>query len=291
MAAGYTQMGHWVERLPGGGGVAFSQYARAAAPEAVPAATAVAANSHISPAAAPGSPCVLPDLQKQAGDAPGMLSAVASVISMADFGSASIGSLHSDDMDMSDAHSDASERTNLGGSWLLLDSASPAASPTASGCSSPSCNIPRPPPELCAPSVQQDVTPPSHPSQAEVVTSLDFIAPAPTAPDAFAKVLKKFSSEAVPSGSAAAIDAFMADKIAAGGLEDPVWVVDLGAVQRLYQAWVEAMPRVRPFYAAKCNMDPGLLAALSSLGAGFDCASEVSCSASGHVIGTAAEIA
>ncbi|KAK9855777.1 hypothetical protein WJX84_010316, partial [Apatococcus fuscideae] len=76
-------------------------------------------------------------------------------------------------------------------------------------------------------------------------------------------------TEALPDGGSVTFTQF-----AQHGLEDPVWVADLGAVKRLYEAWVEAMPRVRPFYAAKCNMDPGLLAALSSLGAGFDCASE-----------------
>lgn len=33
------------------------------------------------------------------------------------------------------------------------------------------------------------------------------------------------------------------------------------------------MPRVTPFYAIKCNGDPGLVQLLASLGAGFDCAS------------------
>ena len=36
-------------------------------------------------------------------------------------------------------------------------------------------------------------------------------------------------------------------------LEDPLYVVDLGALSRLYQAWVKLMPRVTPYYAVKCN--------------------------------------
>ncbi len=51
-------------------------------------------------------------------------------------------------------------------------------------------------------------------------------------------------------------------------------VVDLGAALRLFQAWAAALPRVAPFYAVKCNNDPGLLALLAALGAGFDCASD-----------------
>ena len=57
-------------------------------------------------------------------------------------------------------------------------------------------------------------------------------------------------------------------------LEDPLYVLDLGAVLRLYQAWTALMPRVQPFYAVKCNTDPAMISLLSALGAGFDCASE-----------------
>ncbi len=57
-------------------------------------------------------------------------------------------------------------------------------------------------------------------------------------------------------------------------LEDPLYVLDLGAVLRLYQAWVHLMPRVQPFYAVKCNTDPAMVSLLAALGAGFDCASE-----------------
>lgn len=34
------------------------------------------------------------------------------------------------------------------------------------------------------------------------------------------------------------------------------------------------MPRVTPFYAVKCNPEPGLLRLLMALGTGFDCASK-----------------
>lgn len=57
-------------------------------------------------------------------------------------------------------------------------------------------------------------------------------------------------------------------------LEDPVCVVDLGAVLRLFRTWAGAMPRVTPYYAVKCNNDPALLSMLAALGAGFDCASD-----------------
>lgn len=57
-------------------------------------------------------------------------------------------------------------------------------------------------------------------------------------------------------------------------VEDPLYLLDLGAVRRLYQAWVDLMPRVHPFYAVKCNTDPAMVSLLAALGAGFDCASE-----------------
>ncbi|KAL4419048.1 hypothetical protein ABPG77_011030 [Micractinium sp. CCAP 211/92] len=75
-------------------------------------------------------------------------------------------------------------------------------------------------------------------------------------------------------GNAAAIDEYARKLIADHSLEDNFFVVDLGALQRLHRAWGEAMPRVHPFYAVKCNPDVGLLATLAALGAGFDCASE-----------------
>uniref|UniRef100_A0A0D9XG79 ornithine decarboxylase n=1 Tax=Leersia perrieri TaxID=77586 RepID=A0A0D9XG79_9ORYZ len=50
-------------------------------------------------------------------------------------------------------------------------------------------------------------------------------------------------------------------------------VFDLARIVDLYRSWRRAMPRVRPYYAVKCNPDATLLTALAALGAGFDCAS------------------
>lgn len=38
--------------------------------------------------------------------------------------------------------------------------------------------------------------------------------------------------------------------------------------------FVSQLPRVRPFYAVKCNDDPLIVDTLHSLGCGFDCASK-----------------
>lgn len=56
-------------------------------------------------------------------------------------------------------------------------------------------------------------------------------------------------------------------------IEDPFYVVDLGELTRLYQQWITSLPRVKPFYAVKCNPDPAIIKTLAALGAGFDCAS------------------
>eukprot|EP00729_Bicosta_minor_P013678 gene13678-13491_t len=54
----------------------------------------------------------------------------------------------------------------------------------------------------------------------------------------------------------------------------PAHILDLGDVHRKLTTWKSALPRVRPFYAVKCNNDKVLLDALAALGTGFDCATE-----------------
>ncbi|KAK4156327.1 pyridoxal-dependent decarboxylase [Chaetomidium leptoderma] len=58
------------------------------------------------------------------------------------------------------------------------------------------------------------------------------------------------------------------------GEEDTFFVADLGEVYRQHIRWKLNLPRVKPFYAVKCNPDPKLLGLLSALGTGFDCASK-----------------
>jgi len=48
----------------------------------------------------------------------------------------------------------------------------------------------------------------------------------------------------------------------------------LGDVVKKHEEWTSKMPRVEPFYAVKCNNDPGILQVLAALGTGFDCASK-----------------
>lgn len=56
--------------------------------------------------------------------------------------------------------------------------------------------------------------------------------------------------------------------------EDPFYVVDLSTVVKKLKDWKEMLPRVRPFYAVKCNGDPLLSNLLARAGCGFDCASK-----------------
>jgi ornithine decarboxylase len=56
--------------------------------------------------------------------------------------------------------------------------------------------------------------------------------------------------------------------------KDAFYVVDLAELAYKHAEWCTQLPRVRPFYAVKCNDDPVLVKTLASLGAGFDCASK-----------------
>jgi len=56
--------------------------------------------------------------------------------------------------------------------------------------------------------------------------------------------------------------------------EEAFYVIDLGAVLRKYRQWVTALPRVKPFYAVKCNPNTAIVKTLASLGVNFDCASK-----------------
>ncbi len=87
-------------------------------------------------------------------------------------------------------------------------------------------------------------------------------------------MLSAYKALPLPAATDAIIDVTLSELIQQHGLEDPVYLVDLGMVRQLYEAWQRMMPRVHPHYAVKCFPDPALLAMLAAMGAGFDCASE-----------------
>ena len=57
--------------------------------------------------------------------------------------------------------------------------------------------------------------------------------------------------------------------------ERAFYLIDLGEIIKAYSKWINLLPTVKPYYAVKCNPNVVLLDALASLGANFDCASQV----------------
>ena len=53
-----------------------------------------------------------------------------------------------------------------------------------------------------------------------------------------------------------------------------VVAVDLMDIVQKHKRWSRALPRVKPYYAVKCNNDDVIVSALAELGTGFDCASK-----------------
>jgi ornithine decarboxylase len=95
----------------------------------------------------------------------------------------------------------------------------------------------------------------------------------PPLPPAARAVAGLYGATAVAGGAPDGIADAAGHLIAGWGLADTFFVYDLGEVARLHALWVATMPRVEPFYAVKCNPEPGIVAMLNALGCGFDCAS------------------
>ena len=89
-----------------------------------------------------------------------------------------------------------------------------------------------------------------------------------------AAAISKYRCPRMLTGDREEIDQYMRFLSTSQNLQNSFYVYDLGHVYRQYNAWFNAMPRVKPFYAIKCNPDRGLLEVLATLGAGFDAASK-----------------
>lgn len=70
------------------------------------------------------------------------------------------------------------------------------------------------------------------------------------------------------------VDKIIDDKIASNIQERSFYVVDMLDIYRKHLKWLQLMPRVKPFYAIKCNNLPEIVEFIASLGTGFDCASK-----------------
>ncbi|XP_077139031.1 ornithine decarboxylase-like [Ranitomeya variabilis] len=73
------------------------------------------------------------------------------------------------------------------------------------------------------------------------------------------------------------VQEFIQEKVNSGfgeGDHDAFYVADLGDVVDKYYRFQKELPGVKPFYAVKCNNSKEVIQTLSTLGAGFDCASK-----------------
>ena len=68
---------------------------------------------------------------------------------------------------------------------------------------------------------------------------------------------------------------FVREDLEGSNEDKPIFVASMDVVNK-FKRWHESIPRVRPFYAIKCNDDLNVAKVLASLGSGFDCASIVS---------------
>lgn len=84
-------------------------------------------------------------------------------------------------------------------------------------------------------------------------------AEAATKAAAVSGVLQEFGALPIASGAAEGIADAALGAIAESGLADTFYIFDLGEVARLHATWVATMPRVAPFYAVKCNPEPGIV--------------------------------
>ncbi|GMH41891.1 hypothetical protein BSKO_09801 [Bryopsis sp. KO-2023] len=85
---------------------------------------------------------------------------------------------------------------------------------------------------------------------------------------------RRFQVDRIANSSPDGVDSYIRSLVKSRDMEDTFYVFDLSLVRRLFTAWMDMMPRVKPFYAVKCNPDAAMITLLSSLGSGFDCASE-----------------
>jgi len=86
-------------------------------------------------------------------------------------------------------------------------------------------------------------------------------------------VISKFDVESV--NSTETVESLMKKKINEASVENEAfYIVNLSTVVKKYNEWNALLPRVKPFYAIKCNPSPAVIRTLAHLGANFDCASK-----------------
>ena len=99
----------------------------------------------------------------------------------------------------------------------------------------------------------------------------------PTATQSLKKQSKLKKYEPIAPMKSQAVESILSDFVRSNhhiDREEPFYVADLGEIERQYTQFKTLLPRVRPFYAVKCNPDPAVMLVLANCGAGFDCASK-----------------
>jgi len=91
-------------------------------------------------------------------------------------------------------------------------------------------------------------------------------------PSAIRSIMNEFDAEILPDRKTS-MKNHIQWRISESSLEEPFYIVDLSVIVDRLKLWQNHFPRVRPYYAAKCNPDPAIIKLLSALGCGFDCAS------------------
>jgi len=85
-------------------------------------------------------------------------------------------------------------------------------------------------------------------------------------------VVNKYDVEAISHNHT--VEELIRDKINNSISENEAfYIVDLGVVAQKHSEWITHLPRVKPFYAIKCNPNNAIIKLLANLGTGFDCAS------------------
>jgi len=86
------------------------------------------------------------------------------------------------------------------------------------------------------------------------------------------EVISKYEVETVNEPIETVIRRRLADE--ARDKEEAFYFVDLGTIVKKYLQWVRYLPKVKPYYAVKCNPNPAIVRTLANLGVNFDCASK-----------------
>ncbi|OMH81178.1 Antizyme inhibitor 2 [Zancudomyces culisetae] len=86
-----------------------------------------------------------------------------------------------------------------------------------------------------------------------------------------AKIFKDVDEEYVSSRTR--LEQVLADIVGENEAEASFFAMDVAEVYKQYDQWIKLLPKIKPFYAVKCNPDPVVLRILAELGTGFDCAS------------------